>query len=133
MGRRPGSPHFPSRLPLAPAFQSRKVAPPTEGPGFTAKEKRQVSGRKKKALAHRGSLLSRPPGDMGSPTGTIHCAGGDQRGNSEDFRCVTKDSHWPVGPWQLSPPGAFISLHVEEAVPGCIRVVLAPHRAPRVE
>lgn len=62
MGRRPGSPHFPSRLPLAPAFQSRKVAPPTEGPGFTAKEKRQISGRKKKALAHRGSPLSRPRG-----------------------------------------------------------------------
>lgn len=61
---------------------------------------------------------------MGSPTGTIHCAGGDQRGNSEDFRCVTKDSHWPVGPWQLSPPGALISLPVEGAVPGCIRVVL---------
>lgn len=61
---------------------------------------------------------------MGSPTGTIHCAGGDKGGNSEDFRCVTKDSHWSVGSWQLSPPGALISLLVGGAVPGCIRAVL---------
>lgn len=124
MGRWPGSPYFPSRLPLAPAFQIRKVAPPTEGPGFTAKEKRQVSGRKKKSPSPQREPAIEALGDMGSPTGTIHCAGRDQRGNSGDFRCVTKDSHWSVGSWQLSPPGALISLLVGGAVPGCIRAVL---------
>lgn len=80
MGRWPGSPYFPSRLPLAPAFQIWKVAPPTEGPGFTAKEKRQVSGRKKKALAHRGSLLSRPPGTWILPQGPFVVLVGTREG-----------------------------------------------------
>lgn len=79
LGMWPGHPHFLSGLPPALAFQSRKAAAPAEGPGFTVVEKRPVSGRKKKVLAHRGNLLFEAPGDKGTTQG----------GNSEDIKCGT--------------------------------------------